>query len=160
MKSQAVPRVFCRSADSALPLAVLVIIACSTTGCNSEASAIQRFIPSQESSQAAISKAFDAWKTGTPAGPVPDTSPLIHLTDNHRRPSEKLISYRILGEVPGDTPRCYAVELKFDPPRDERARYVVVGIDPLWVFRLEDYQLLAHWEHKMEPPPASTKSKP
>jgi hypothetical protein len=150
----------CRSAVSAVPLAVLMAVACSTAGCSSEASAIQRFIPSEESSQAAISTAFEAWKNSTPAGPVPDTSPLIHLTDNHRRPNEKLVSYRILGEVPGDTPRCYAVELKFDPPRDERARYVVVGIDPLWVFRMEDYQLLAHWEHKMEPKPAPAKTEP
>jgi hypothetical protein len=143
-----------------VPLAALVVIAGSAPGCNSEAAAIQRFIPSQESSQSAISKAFDAWKTGVPAGPVPETTPLVHLTDNHRKPNERLVSYRILGEVPGDTPRCYAVELKFDPPRDERARYVVVGIDPLWVFRMEDYQLLSHWEHKMEPKQASTKTEP
>jgi hypothetical protein len=83
---------------------------------------------------------------------VPDTSdPLIHVTDEHRRPQEKLIAYEILGEVPGDTPRCFAVDLQYDPPRREKARFVVVGIDPLWVFRLEDYQLLAHWEHKMPP---------
>jgi hypothetical protein len=28
---------------------------------------------------------------------------------------------------------------------------VVIGIDPLWVFRHEDYDLLLHWEHPMEP---------
>jgi hypothetical protein len=120
-------------------------------GCSQQA-AIERYIPSGDASRTAMISAFDAWKQGVPAGPVPDTSPLIHVTDNHRRPKEILVGYRILGEVPGDTPRCYAVELTFDPPREERARFVVVGIDPLWVFRLEDYQLLAHWEHKMDKP--------
>jgi hypothetical protein len=49
--------------------------------------------------------------------------------------------------------RCYVVGLKFDnPPAERRERFVVVGIDPLWVFRKEDYDKLAHWEHPMELP--------
>jgi len=137
----------------------LMIVVCSINGCSQQA-AIERYIPSGKTSETAIATAFDAWKQGVAAGPVPETSPRIHVTDNHRKPGEKLVSYRILGEVPGDTQRCYAVELTFDPPREERARFVVVGIDPLWVFRLEDYQLLAHWEHKMEPKVSSEKKSP
>ncbi|HVW02959.1 MAG TPA: hypothetical protein VHB77_21545, partial [Planctomycetaceae bacterium] len=70
-------------------------------------------------------------------------------------------SYQILGEVPGDTPRCYAVRLKLtDPDAEERARFVVVGIDPLWVFRYEDFQLIAHWDHRMaEEEPAKNEEK-
>lgn len=134
---------------------LLAVFACGLGAGCSQSSSTERYFPSEELSQKAISQAFDAWKEGTAAGPVPGTTPLVHLTDNHRRPAERLVSYRILGEVPGDTRRCYAVVLTFDPPREERARFVVVGIDPLWVFRLEDYQLLSRWEHKMEPTPES-----
>jgi hypothetical protein len=111
-----------------------------------------KYTPSQVDAEAAVETAMNAWKSGVPAGPVPDTSPLIHLADSYRKPDETLKEFEILGEVPGDLQRCYAVNLVFDPPREEKARFVVVGIDPLWVFRMEDYQLLTHWDHYMPPP--------
>lgn len=105
------------------------------------------FTPSTSDAEAAITDAMNAWKAGIPPGPVPDTSPLVHLEDSYRKPDEQLKEFEILGEVPGDLRRCYAVNLVFDPPREEKARFVVVGIDPLWVFRMEDYQLIMHWDH-------------
>ena len=34
-----------------------------------------------------------------------------------------------------------------DHPREERrARYVVLGQAPMWVFRYEDYEMMTHWE--------------
>ena len=38
-----------------------------------------------------------------------------------------------------------------NPTAEKRERYVIVGIDPLWIFRQEDYDLLLHWEHQMPP---------
>jgi hypothetical protein len=111
-----------------------------------------RYTPSEQQAEQAVATALDAWKAGVPAGEVPETSPLIHLTDSFRKEGETLVDYKILGEVPGDLERCYAVDLTFDPPREEQARFVVVGIDPLWVFRMEDYQLITHWDHHMPAP--------
>ena len=34
---------------------------------------------------------------------------------------------------------------------------MIVGIDPLWIFRHEDYDLLLHWEHQM---PTESKQDP
>lgn len=126
-------------------------------GCGSDAPT-SRYVPAAVDAESALQTALRAWEEGTAPGPVPNTSPVIHVTDSFRRSGERLEQFRILGEVPGDTPRCFAVELRFDPPRQEKARYVIVGIDPLWVFRLEDYQLIAHWEHRMDegPPPAGS----
>jgi hypothetical protein len=135
-------------------IALLSMLVCLLGGCSKTAS-YERYIPSDEVSQAAITTMLQAWKQGVPAGPVPETKPVVHVTDQHRRRNEKLVDYRILGEVPGDTPRCYAVQLQFEPQRDEHVRFIVVGIDPLWVFRFEDYLLLAHWEHKMDDPPSN-----
>jgi hypothetical protein len=134
-----------------LCLAVGLMSGIIGAGCSRQ-NATSKYIPSPQNAETALTTAFAAWKAGTPAGPVEGTSPLVHVTDTYRRPAEKLVEFQILGEVPGDTPRCYAVELRFDPPREEKARYVVVGIDPLWIFRLEDFQLLAHWEHNMQTP--------
>jgi hypothetical protein len=30
-----------------------------------------------------------------------------------------------------------------------KVRYIVLGIDPLFVFRQEDFDLLMHWDHHM-----------
>ena len=39
-------------------------------------------------------------------------------------------------------------------------RFVVFGIDPLWVFRQEDYEMFAHWEHLMDGPEAPAADAP
>jgi hypothetical protein len=122
-------------------------------GCGGDTS--ERYTPSDVDAQAALAASLDAWKSGIAPGEVPETSPQVFVADSYRQPGESLISYEILGEVPGDVPCCYAVDLQFDPPREEKARFVVVGIDPLWVFRLEDYQLIAHWDHLMPEPEES-----
>ena len=72
------------------------------------------------------------------------------VSDGHRTPTRKLTAYSILGEVPSDAPRCFAVKLTLGNPTAEvRERYVVVGIDPIWVIRYEDYEMLTHWSHPM-----------
>ena len=109
-----------------------------------------RYIPAEQTARDALTAGLDAWKSGSPAGEVADTKPLVFVTDSYRGQNERLVDYEILGQVPGNVPRCFAVDLQFDPPREEKTRYVVVGIDPLWVFRMEDYQLLAQWDHHMD----------
>jgi hypothetical protein len=110
------------------------------------------FIPSQNQSLKALKAALDAWKGGKPSGPVPGTSPVVHVTDSSRVTGQSLDDYEILGDVPGNAPRCFAVELKLSNPAEEkRERFTIVGIDPLWIFRHEDYDLLLHWEHQMPP---------
>ncbi len=39
-------------------------------------------------------------------------------------------------------------------------RFLVVGIDPILVFRQEDYELISHWEHKMDPGDEKTAATP
>ncbi len=129
--------------------AILLLSGCQEARTNSD------FIPSSSTSRDALKIALDAWKSGKPGGPVPDTSPVVHVTDSSRVSGQTLDEYQILGEVPGNAPRCIAVKLKLSNPTEEkRERYVIVGIDPLWIFRHDDYDLLLHWEHHMptEPP--------
>jgi hypothetical protein len=116
------------------------------------------FIPSPSQSQTALKAALEAWKSGQPAGPVAGTTPVVHVTDSSRVSGQTLDDYEILGDVPGNAPRCIAVKLKLSNPTEEkRERFVIVGIDPLWIFRHEDYDLLLHWEHQM---PEESKGNP
>ncbi len=111
-----------------------------------------QFIPSVTVAESAVKAGMEAWKKGEPVGLVRGvTKPAVHVVDSHRRPDQQIDRYEILGEVPGNAPRCFAVKAKLSGSDTiERLRYIVVGIDPLWVFRQEDYDLLSHWEHPME----------
>jgi hypothetical protein len=111
-----------------------------------------QFIPSVTAAESAVKAGMEAWKKGEPVGLVQGVKkPSVHVVDSHRKPGHQISSYEILGEVPGNAPRCFAVKATLSgSDATERLRYIVVGIDPLWVFRQEDYDLLSHWEHPME----------
>lgn len=126
------------------------------SGCNS-ASDPARFVPATEAAHEALRQALEDWKAGHPAGPVPGTkAPAVHVVDAGRKPGQVLAGFRILGDTPGPTGKTFAVQLTLrNPDLEERARYVVVGVDPLWVFRQEDYDLLSHWDHHMPAAPVT-----
>jgi len=113
----------------------------------------KEFIPSPAKAERAIEAVMEAWRNGDPVGIVEGTvSPVVHVIDSHRKAGQVLDDFEVLGEVPGNAPRCFAVKAVLsNPDKQVKLRYVVVGIDPLWVFRHEDYDLLSHWEHRMEP---------
>jgi hypothetical protein len=120
-------------------------------GCARSAGGNEKFIPQPDQAHAALDSALQAWQQDRLEGDrIPGTSPAIQMSDTIRKPGQKLDRYDILGEAPGDGPRCYAVRLVLAHPREEiTARYVVIGIDPLWVIRHEDYEMLEHWDHAM-----------
>lgn len=130
-----------------LSVAALFAATLTTSGCGTKT---PDHTPSVASAEDAVRHGLDAWKAGQSPGEVPGTKPVIHVTDTGRKPGQSLESYQILGETRGSAGRTVAVTLRLVNPSEEvKARYIVVGIDPLWVFRQEDYELLMHWDHRM-----------
>jgi hypothetical protein len=115
------------------------------TGCRPDRTA-DRFIPPTRTARQALEAALQSWREGRPAGKVEGTSPQVYVVDTCRRPDQTLKSFTILGETAGEGPRCLAVRLRLDHPEEEqRARFVVFGVEPLWVYRYEDYEMMIHW---------------
>jgi hypothetical protein len=108
----------------------------------------QQYIPSEETAQRTLEAALAAWQQGaTPPDLVAEGPPGIRLVDTHHKPKQKLSAFTVLGPSTGDAHRCFAVRLTLDNPREEvRTRFVVLGLDPLWVIRYEDLEMFAHWE--------------
>lgn len=132
---------------SAAAAVLQLLVAAAICGCVDHAS---KYTPSAAAAEAALRCALDAWKAGQPVGPVPDTKPVIHVTDGGRKTGQTLERYEVLGETRGTAGRTFVVQLHLANPEERlKARYVLVGIDPLWVFRQEDYELLMHWDHHM-----------
>jgi hypothetical protein len=129
-------------------LIVSVVVLClAIFGCREKQ---LNYVPTLSVSEGALAAALDAWKAGLPAGEIPNTKPLVHVTDQNRNPAQKLESYNVVGEVPGSAGRTFVVNLHLTNPTEEiKTQYIVVGIEPIWVFRQEDYELLMHWDHHM-----------
>jgi hypothetical protein len=115
------------------------------------------FVPSPAVAAGAVGKALDAWVAGRPASVGPEGKPPeIGLVDSDRIGGRTLRGYEILGPIDLGIGRGFTVRLDLEPtgPDDSPetvVRYVVFGQGPVWVFRLEDYERIAHWEHKMDP---------
>lgn len=78
----------------------------------------------------------------------------MKFVDQHRKPGQKLVAYEVLGDVEVENARQFAARLELSGETEPAlVRYNVFGINPTWVFRLEDYELISHWEHKMDDPP-------
>lgn len=131
----------------------LLAMLISLAGCGRDKT--PNYTPSPAAALSAVERGLEAWKAGQAAGQVEGTSPVIHVTDAGRKPGQTLDDYKILGETRGSAGRTYAVVLHLKNPDEQvKTQYIVVGIDPLWVFRQEDYELLMHWDHHMPAPEA------
>jgi hypothetical protein len=132
---------------------VLLVVALGMNGCSGrpEAPAI---VPDSAQGRRAIAAAMASWEAGHAAGGVEPTSPRVQVGDTRRKPGQRLEGYEILGETADSRVRTFTIRLALVEPEERPiVRFLVVGIDPILVFRQEDYELLMHWEHPMDPEP-------
>ena len=91
-----------------------------------------------------------AWQNGDAPGKIETPNYSVQVADSQRKPGQRLRDYQILGEAPADAECCYAVRLFLENPTQEQTvRFVVLGLDPVWVMRHEDYMMTLHWDMKM-----------
>lgn len=132
-------------------LALVVCLVLSYSGCRARSA--EDFVPSADLARSAMAASLEAWQSGrSQVAPIGGSEAQIsvELVDNFRAPGRALVGFEILGEAPATNARGFVVRLKLtNPPEELKCRYVVLGIDPLWVFRQEDYDMLAHWDHAM-----------
>ena len=111
-------------------------------------------VPDPARGRQAIEAVMSTWKAGHPTGILESTSPRVQVIDTHRKPGQTLVSFEVLSDSADSRVRTFSVRLELSDSEDRPVvRYLVVGIDPVLVFRQEDYDLLMHWEHRMDPEP-------
>jgi hypothetical protein len=134
-------------------LAFAVVFAVGFAGCRSSSgdADLAHVVPSTEQARSALTSALAAWKDGHPGGAIASASPKVEVIDSFRKSDRPLKDFEILGPIEFDRFRCFAVRLSIDNPAEvEVVRFLVIGNDPIWVFRQEDVERISHWEHKME----------
>ncbi len=116
-----------------------------------------RYIPATELAQQALAEVLADWKEGRAPGSINRLAVGVQVVDKQRKKGQTLDEFEILGETPFEAARCFVVRVKLaQPDVEQKVRFVVIGIDPLWVFRQEDYEDLAQWScgKQAEEPPA------
>lgn len=131
-------------------ICLLSVVSALVAGCSQSSTA--RYTPSPTVAKEALTAALEAWRQGQDSRQIKSYSVPIQVADSLRRPEQKLKAFEILGEVSEEGGRIFQVKLQMEQPNaEEKVQFVVVGIDPLWVIRRHDYDMLTHWEHPATP---------
>lgn len=116
-------------------LAIGAAIACGTEGPPG---------PSDSDAKRALEAALNAWKEGKPCGEIPGITPPTRVVDCAWSAGEKLGDFAIVGEPEGGAPgapRTYRTKLTMTkPPGEREVAYVLMGADPLIIYREDDFQ--------------------
>lgn len=115
------------------------------------APAAVRITPTAPVARSAMEAALAGWMNGNLAQSMTESASRVELVDWERVEGRRLGSFQIVGQMDVDQGRGFVARLGLlDPDESRTARFVVIGEDPIWVFREEDYHRILHWEHKME----------
>jgi hypothetical protein len=116
----------------------------------------ETFVPPGDQARRSLQSGLETWQSGQASGLLTlnaTSGPSVEFIDTHRKPGQRLQAFSVLSMAPGNGPRVFTVRLSLANPREDvNARYVVMGADPLWVIRQEDFDMLAHWDHPMQQP--------
>ena len=79
-----------------------------------------RYVPPPDAARDALEAALKAWQGGSPPGKVERPGVAVYLVDNCRPPGQWLRGYKVLGEAPGEGPRCFAAKLLLEGQEEEQ----------------------------------------
>jgi hypothetical protein len=136
-------------------LALLAMVAVVAAGCDrwDHSPAEPGYLPDWTEARLALESALTAWRDARSPLPASFDSDSVKFVDKRRRPDQRLESFAILGRSDIEYVRQFTVRLRLQPAESsELVRYNVLGRNPVWVFRLEDYETICRWEHPMDDP--------
>ncbi len=118
----------------------LLLLAC--TGCRDQKESYDKYVPTDEVARKSLEAALSAWQKGSAPGRIETGPPAVQVVDSRWRAGPKLARYQILSMEPGvDGSRWFSVRLTLtNQSAEQTVRYAVVGRDPIWVYREEDYK--------------------
>ena len=134
--------------------ALFVVLAC--VGCGGGGAAL----PSSDAAKTALEKSLSAWKNGGKPGTI-DGKPAVAVIDTHWQNGQKLDSFEILDDEGGESERTFVVRLSPAAPAvATEVRYKVVGVDPIMVYRDEDYETMLNMGDNKASKPVSKTTRP
>src|ERR1700756_4412416 len=100
-----------------------------------------KFDPNPQRARYAVEVALDKWKSGQEPGRIDAESLEFEVVDSRWNDGAKLSQYEITSEdKTQDGHHRFSVKMTTSEQSGEVVRYIVVGKNPLWVYREEDYK--------------------
>ncbi len=126
-------------------LAVLISVGCDAGD--------SRGVPREDAARVAVESALSAWRDGKPYDKLESTPP-VRVVDSAWRNGEKIDSFEILDEEGRDDgTKAFSVRIGSSKAKGvKKAKFVVYGQDPLWVYREEDYKRMLQTERNIAAP--------
>ena len=95
-----------------------------------------------------LEAALTAWQNGQQPGSIQAANPAVQATDSDWSGGKKLESFEILGEEPADSDKRFKVKLNLGKAAPAvEATYIVLGADPVLVFRSSDYDRMINMDN-------------
>jgi len=121
-------------------LSLLMLMLSSAPGLSGCGGGEERYTPEATTARDALTAALQSWQDGKPADSVKSGATTINAVDARWRAGKKLESFEIVSEAEGEAQPTFVVRQQIAGEQAAaETRYVVVGIDPIHVFREEDY---------------------
>jgi hypothetical protein len=97
-------------------------------------------LPTTDVSRRALQASLDAWKAGKPAASLASEKPSIEPVDFEWKAGKVLTDFAIGEHSPGEGTQTLSasITLKGEPGPKE-VKYMVLGVEPVRIFRDEDY---------------------
>ena len=108
--------------------------------------------PPADRARTALEASLNAWREDKKPGNVAGTDPPVQVADNDWSNGRKLTAFEILREQPSEADKRFVVKLTYARPTAvTEAVYVVLGANPIAVFREEDYARALNMENTPTP---------
>jgi hypothetical protein len=121
-------------------------------GCGSETTGSGGNMPTTQTARQALESALTAWQKGQPPGLIASTTPPVQAVDLAWQGGQKLGGFSIVSEDDSEDVKKFSVKLTMkQPPGQKEVRYVVLGREPVWVYRDEDYTRMINMDNNPTP---------
>jgi hypothetical protein len=126
------------------------------------------YTPDSGFARKALESALSAWQNGSKPEQLAAATPSVNALDFQWQGGQALESFEVSKEEAGEgATKRFAVSLKLKPKSasDKKAaspvdvHYIVVGRDPVWVYRDEDYTRLLNMDNNPRVPPSRSSPK-
>ena len=100
----------------------------------------------------ALLTSLEAWKAGKPPRSLADQKPVIETIDFEWKAGKILSDFALGDEAPGEGVQVVSATLTIKgEPRPKVAKYMILGLDPVRIFRDEDYNRAMNMDNAPTP---------
>ena len=135
-------------------LPIGLIAATALAGCGGGSAPLA----STNAARQALRTSLDAWKAGKPASSLAAEKPSIEAVDFEWKAGKVLTDYALGDEAPGQGTQTLSATLTLKgEPAARNVRYMVLGLDPVRIYRDEDFRRAMNMDNAPSTPGRATR---